>query len=77
VPFFKPEIGRFTPLEGTMQNPTLLNAQEASRLIGMTRSELKRHTQQRTFGLRPKHCRRGECFHATETLLTRIIHKFG
>jgi len=51
-----------------MQNPTLLNEQEASRLIGMTRSELKQHTQQRTFGLRPKHCRRGECFYATETL---------
>ncbi|GAB6048988.1 hypothetical protein JCM19379_28200 [Methyloparacoccus murrellii] len=46
-----------------MQRPELLNEQEASRLIGISRSELKRHTQQRTFGLRPKFCTRNECFY--------------
>lgn len=51
-----------------MQNSNLLNEQEASRLIGITRSELKHHTQQRTFGLRPKHCSRGEFFYAPNTL---------
>ena len=51
-----------------MQNPTLLNEQAASRLIGITRNELQHHTQQRTFGLRPQHRSRGECFYTPQTL---------
>jgi len=51
-----------------VQKPTLLSEQEASRLIGITRSELKRHTQERTFGLRPRHCNRGECFYSIDVI---------
>lgn len=51
-----------------MQKPNLLSEQEASRLIGISRSELKRHTQQRTFGLRPRHCNRGECFYSVDVI---------
>ena len=51
-----------------MREPNLLNEQEASRLIGITRSELRHHAQQRTFGLKPRHFSRGEGYYSPQAL---------
>jgi hypothetical protein len=51
-----------------MTETNLLNEQEASRLIGITRSELRLHAQQRTFGLKPRHFNRGEAYYTPQAL---------
>lgn len=51
-----------------MQDLKLLSEQDVCRLIGMTRSELKRHTQQRSFGLRPRVRDRGACYYSADTV---------